>query len=220
MPASWERHNHADVLLYTLHAEQTSMAWAYGFRNLIIPGRGHFIGMAGRPFDHARNEACMVAIQGGYTHVFSLDSDVIPPRDAILRLLAHRKEFISGMYCRRSPPHAVPVMMKNGMWVTNPPPNQVIEVDVVGAGCLLVSVDLLKRTAPQREGHHWFDWRVHLAGIKPPGECQSEDFTFCIHLKRSLGVPTLVDTGVRCRHAGMAEADLGVFQPLSTTPHT
>lgn len=176
--------------------------------------------VAGMPYDMARNAICMRALEIGATYVFMLDSDVIPPHDAVLRLMNHRFPIVSGMYCRRSPPAAVPVMMKPvGQWVTQFKPNSLVEVDVVGSGCLLIHRDVLQRLPPQRPGSHWFDWRVNMQGLMPKEECLSEDFTFCSHARKH-GYKIMVDTSVKCRHVGLAEADYGTFQPCNVTPVT
>lgn len=227
MSGSWELKQQRQVLLYTLHTEVTTVAWAYGLKNLIVPG--DVCGLAGMPFDHARNHACMRCLEGGYDWLFSLDSDVIPPRDTILKLMSRNSLVISGVYHRRSPPHGIPVMLKNGQWLTQLPQNQVIDVDLVGAGCLLIHRSVLERLPPQRgeAGKHWFDWRVDCAQLKrpdgslvwQPGECLSEDFTFCLHCRRH-GIPIRVDTSIQCRHVGLAQATYGEMQPLDTTPTT
>jgi len=216
---AWEQPRHT-VLTAILHVENTTVAWSFGLRNLIIPGGlAPFTGM---PFDHARNAAVQAAIAHNCTHLFFLDSDVIPPKDAILRLLAHNKPIISGVYHRRSPPVGVPVMIKGGTWVTQYPPNAVMEVDLVGAGCLLLDVAMLKKMTPQRPGYHWFDWRVNFKGlgIYPDHECLSEDFSFCVHAKRTMNIPTLVDTSIKCRHVGYSESEYASFNALNTTPVT
>ena len=166
--------NTAPVLVAILHIEQVSMVWALGLRNLQIPGV--VCGLTGMPFDMARNMACMRALEMGVSHIFFLDSDVIAAPDAIHRLLAHKKPIISGLYCRRSPPEGLPVCMRPvGHWVTElpnlkkPNTNPIIEVDVVGAGCLLIETNVLREMQPQREGKHWFDWRVDLRGSKEVG---------------------------------------------------
>lgn len=212
MPGAWEIEAQQSVLAAVLHVDTTTIAWAMGLRNLIIPGP--VIGLAGMPYDHARNAACMRALEGGFKWLFFLDSDVIPPRDAILRLMRHNVPVISGVYHRRSKPVGLPVMIKNGQWYTPYPPSTVIEVDFVGAGCLLIRRDVLEQLPPCRPGHHWFDWRVDMKGILPDGECLSEDFSFNLHCRRALGIPTLVDTGVICKHVGYAEAQLGGFTYL------
>jgi hypothetical protein len=212
MVAAWEMPRH-NILVSVLHTDNTSIAWALGLRKLQIPGQ--VIGLAGMPYDHSRNAACHTAIQNGFTHIGFLDSDVIPQPDAFLRLLAHNKPFISGMYCRRSPPESVPVMLRNGQWITDlPGPGQdpVIEVDLVGAGLLLISCDFLKQIPPQRPGKPWFDWRVDMRGVLPEDQCLSEDFTLCRHI-RQLGYKVLVDTSITARHVGLAQSTYGLFKP-------
>jgi hypothetical protein len=219
---SWELKANRQVLAYTLHTDTVTLAWSCGFRNLIIPGG--FLPLAGMPFDMARNTACKACLEQGFQWLFSLDSDVIPPRDTILRLMAHNRPIISGVYCRRSPPHGVPVMIRNRQWVTQYPPNSLIEVDYVGAGCLLIHRSVLEQMPPQRPeaGKTYFDWRVDMLGlgIRPTEDCLSEDFTMCVHAKKTLGIPTIVDTSIMCRHVGYSEVIYNSMLPLSTNPNT
>ncbi len=212
MSGAWEIKASKSVLVGILHVENTTLGWSFGLRNLIVPGE--FLPVAGRPFDHARNEVCQVALQNGYEWVFFLDSDVIPPRDAIVRLISRQQPIISGVYCRRSPPHGIPVYIKNKQWGYGFAPNKLIEVDVVGAGCLLIHRSVLERVPPidARRGKHWFDWRVDCPNL-PEGEAMSEDFSFCLHA-RKLGWKVIVDTSVMCRHVGSAEAGVNSMKPL------
>lgn len=217
MTASWEIRQNPPTLVCILHTELTSIAWALGLRSLIIPGPFQMpLCVAGMPFDHARNSCCQRALELGAEWLFFLDSDIIPPRDVIPRLIAHQKPFISGIYYRRSPPHGVPVAIKDGSWMTNLPHKGLVEADVVGAGCLLMHRDLLQRCPPQRPdaGKHWFDWRVDMGHILLKGENLSEDFTLCVHLKRTLGVPTLLDCSIRCKHCGLSQATENKMEPL------
>lgn len=231
MPGCWEILSSNRVLVGILHTETTTLAWSFGLRNLIVPGDDRlrtfspFLPVAGMPFDHARNVICKAALEVGASHVFMLDSDVIPPRDAIVRLLAHNKDFISGTYFRRSPPEGVPVAQKNGTWLDlkQHPPNRLIEVDLVGAGCLLLSRKMLESLPPQRPeaGKHWFDWRVDAAGtgLYPPGKCLSEDFTLNVHA-REHGFITYLDPTIKCLHAGYSQASEGSLKPLHVNPLT
>lgn len=214
----------------------TTIAWSFGIRNLIIPGREElrmfnpYIPLTGMPYDMGRNMGCRTALDLGVEWIFFLDSDVILPRDSLLRLISHQKPIMSGVYHRRSPPEGVPVMLKMApgpdgkpmmQWLNGYPPNQIIEVDLVGTGCLLIHRSVLERVPPQRptEGKLWFDWRVDCKGIKPEHECLSEDFTFCLAAKRC-GYQILVDTGVIGRHVGYGEAGLHSFKPLDTRSMT
>lgn len=217
MAGAWELNKQPSVLCVILHTDVTTMAWAFGFRELIIPGG--IMPLAGMTFDHARNMGAMASLDSGADYVFFLDSDVVPPKDAVLRLIAHNQPIISGVYCRRSPPVAVPVMIKNGNWVTEYPKNSIIEVDLVGAGCLLIHKSVLQKLPPQRPGKHWFDWRVDMRGVLPHGECLSEDFTFCAWARKH-GYKILVDTSIQCRHIGYGESTHGQFKPLEVVQVT
>lgn len=210
MPGAWERY--VNVLVATLHTDLVSIAWAYGLRQLQIPGT--VLPLAGMPYDHARNTANQRMLEGGFTHVFHLDSDVIPPPDAIMRLINHDLPLVSGMYCRRSPPHALPVMIRKGQWVTDFVPGSMVEVELVGAGCLLLRRDFVEKFPAQRAGHRWFDWKVNYRGLLPDGECLSEDFSMCKVAREKMGVKIMVDTSIACKHVGLAEAGLGTYNPL------
>lgn len=215
---SWEIAEQNKVMCAILHTEVTTLAWAFGLRNLMIPGP--IVPLAGMPYDHARNEAVRIFLGNGlFQYLFFLDSDVVAPPDTIYRLLAHNQPIVSGMYCRRSPPHGLPVAIKNGSWVTNFVPGSVLDVDLVGAGCLLIHRSVLEKVPPQHPCHPWFWWKVDMASQVPQGEGVSEDFSWCQHVRKH-GYKVLLDTGVRCRHVGYAEAELGSLNPLNTVPVT
>ncbi len=220
MPGSWEIRERRKVLAYTLHTDTTTVAWGFGLRNLQIPG--DMIALAGMPFDHARNTAAQECLRRGYEWLFSLDSDVIPPNAAILRLLQHRLPIVSGLYHRRSPPCSVPVMMMNGTWLVDYERGSLIEVEFVGAGCLLVHRSVVERffQNPQRPGYPMFDWRVNMQGVLPPGECLSEDYTMSKYAREKFGIKTKVDTSIRRRHVDYSEYDDGSIAPLNCNPIT
>lgn len=217
MAGAWELSNHEAVQVCILHTDVVTLAWSFGLRNLIIPGGLPILPLAGMPYDHARNAGAQEALNRGAQWCFFLDSDVIPPRDTIPRLMAHRQPIMSGVYHRRSPPHAIPVMLKDGRWLTDYPKNAIIEVDLVGAGCLLVHRSCLEATPPQRPGKRWFDWTVDMAGHMEV--CTSEDFTWNNWVRKH-GFKVLADTSVQCRHVGYGEAMLHSFLPLNTCPVT
>ncbi|RJQ27023.1 hypothetical protein C4577_01755 [Candidatus Parcubacteria bacterium] len=222
MPGSWEIQQNK-VLCAFLHTDLVSVPWALGFRNL-LPHDMPIMPIAGMPFDHARNTACRTALDNGFEYLFFLDSDVVPPRDVVQRLMNHKKPWVSGVYFRRSPPHSVPVMIKNGTWYTNYPRGALVDVDLVGAGCLLIHRSFLEAIPPQRPhaGKHWFDWRVDTQGMQLPPDMPplSEDFTLCHWAKVKLGIPTLVDTSIVCRHIGLAQAGDNTFTPAEANPIT
>lgn len=211
MPGAWEKNTF--VMGAILHTDNTTMQWAFGFRRLQFPGE--FMPFSGMPFDHARNAAAMKALEVGASHLFFMDSDVIIPPDGVMRLLARNEPIISGLYNRRSPPAGIPVMIRNGQWVTDYKPGSIVEVDLVGSGCLLIRRDVLETMKePVRPGKQWFSWQVDLVSLLPPGEALSEDFAFCAHARRRYGYKVLVDTSVECRHIGYSQFRHNQMAPL------
>ena len=220
---AWEIRERNKVLVGILHVDTTTIAWSLGLRRLIIPGPEPLC-VAGMPYDMGRNVICQRALEMGVEWVFHLDSDVVCPPDTILRLMAHGQPIISGVYYRRSPPHGIPVMLRRlpgggTQWLQDLPPRGLIEVDLVGAGCLLIHKSVLQKLPPidPAIGKRWFSWRVDRQGILPPGECLSEDFSFNLHCQKN-GYKIMVDTSIRCRHIGFCEAgpELGRFVPCET----
>ena len=214
MPGSWELINQNRVLCCILTRESASVAWAFGLRNLQIPGA--ITGLSGMPFDHARNTGCQKLLELGWEWLFFLDDDVIPPPDAVMRLLNHKKPIVSGLYYRRYEP-IVPVMLRDSeygpQWIREFNAPELIEVDYVGAGCLLIHRDVLNSLQPLSARCRWFEWRCDRTDL-PHLERTSEDFTFCKHA-RNHGYKIYVDTGIQCRHAGFGESSIGgTFKPL------
>jgi hypothetical protein len=215
MPGAWEINNQQRVLVAILTREVAPVAWAFGFRNLQIPGS--YTALSGMPFDHGRNTGCQKLLEIGWEWLFFLDDDVIPPADAIHRLLAHKKPIVSGLYYRRASP-IYPVMLRElpdggTKWVTEFKAPDLLEVDYVGAGCLLIHRDVIANFPPLSPTSRWFEWRVDRTDL-PPNERMSEDFSFCKQARRA-GHKIYVDTGVQCRHAGYGESKIGgTFSPL------
>ena len=225
MPGAWEA-KPVSILVAILTREVVHMSWTMGLKSLILPG-GVISTLTGMPFDHARNMACQQAIEGKFTHLFFLDDDTIPPHDAVVRLLQHNVPIVSGVYYRRSPPIGIPVMLRdvfdsNGKLRGRQHVEQykipdLIEVDYVGSGCLLIKREVLEQCPPQTREcpkckveypseHRWFDWAVDRHDL-PPDRRLSEDYTWNAHVRRH-GYKILVDTSIQCRHVGWAEARL------------
>lgn len=212
MPGAWEERG-PEVLVAVLTRETVSMAWAWKWRTLDFGQHHATTPIYGAPFDHARNIACERALEGGFEWLFFLDDDVIPPPDAFRKLASRNLPIISGIYYRRNLP-IVPVMLRTnpqGMsnWVTEYPANSVMEVDLVGAGCLLIHNSVLRKMKSS-----WFNWRSDHPEL-PAHERLSEDFAFCYDARKQHGYKIHVDTSVQCLHCGYARAGHGTFAPLT-----
>lgn len=216
---AWERES-PSVLMAILTREIVTTKWAFGLRNIVLPGSSGVSFRSGAPFDVARNSACADALAAGFTWCMFLDDDVIPPGDVFFRLAAHNQDIVSGLYYRRQEP-ICPVAMTidaqgQPQWVTSwSPPNSMLEVDLVGAGCLLIHRRVLERMPPP-----WFVWEIGKAKDAPSvtpgsGGAMSEDFAFCMRAKRA-GFKVHLDTSIRCEHVGLGQSSGdGSFKPSS-----
>lgn len=192
-----------------LTREWVSTWWALGLRNLALPGGSHVEILSGVPFDHGRNSVVKKALSRGDTHVFFLDDDIIPPPDAFERLSSHELPVVSGLYWRRKGV-ITPVAYADSGGSVNPVKNisrSPLEVDAVGAGCLLVETGVFSLVHPP-----WFEWRSDRSDL-PTHERTSEDISFSRKL-RAGGVPIVVDTRVKCSHLGWGVAAEGEFRPM------
>jgi len=210
-----------NVLCSFLHTEVTSIAWSLAFKRLQIPSET-ILPISGMPYDHGRNEAVKALLSHPhFEYLFFIDTDIIAPPDTIIRLLKHNAPIVSGLYCRRSPPIGVPVMLRNYQWITEFPQNSVIEVDMVGTGCLLIHRSVFESLAHSRpqSGKEWFDWRVDMKGkgVYPDQRCTSEDFVFCLNA-RDHGYRILVDTSIQCKHVGYSQVTYNKIEALDATP--
>lgn len=214
MPGAWE-YQKPQVLTCILTRELVTTAWAIGFRHLIYPANSNDTFLYGMPFDHARSQACQRALETGHEYLFFLDDDVIPPPDAILRLMNQNKDIISGLYYRRQNP-VYPVMMREvagqgATWITDAKMGDVIEADLIGSGCMLIKRKVLEIMQPP-----WFVWKCDPFRFPdiPQFERCSEDYDFC-RKARALGFKLFVDTSVQCTHAGHgASQPGGAYGPL------
>lgn len=161
--------------------------------------------------DISRDKAIQIAIQQGAKWLFFWDTDLILPKDALVKLLAADKPIIGGLYVRRhNPPFnemlkyrtdGLPGMMpvRDGEYQMG----ETLPVDAIATGCMLVKTEVFEKIKPfqitidgvpaRPAWFLWTEWRL------PNG--QSEDFSFC-HRARQSGVQIYCDTSIQCAHVG------------------
>lgn len=171
---------------------------------------------------NGRNEAAARFLDTDATHLFFLDSDIIAPPETVARLMDSDGAVVSGLYFSKMPPHLPEAYraIEDGLYKTigeelrprleelpyssgrmllDPP--QRMEVDAVGAGCLLIAREVFE-TLPER----------------PFGPCESgygEDIYFC-RLAQEHGFKTVLDWSVLCGH--LAILPIGQAQFRAATP--
>ena len=150
---------------------------------------------------NSRNLLRQKFLEGDYNFFFSLEQDVIPPKDVIERLLAHKKEIVSGVYFAEKNlisesfhkkillPVLYDFVKENGKDIPDKMrffggdelDGSLKEVKTAGLGCLLIHKKVLKN----------IKFRYEKDGF--------DDVFFCQDL-RAKGFKVFADTSVICKH--------------------
>ena len=147
----------------------------------------------------SRNMLREFALSGGYDYLLSLEQDVIAPNDILARMVARKKDIVSGVYfgryIRNRQKRIIPMLwvVKKGdgtqqeyvpvdtKYINS---NKLLEVDICGLGCLFISRKVLEKVK----------FRYDVSVRK-----QFDDVYFCIDAK-SNGYQIYADTSVKCKH--------------------
>lgn len=94
------------VLIGVTTGEYARRADFYDYFNLLHkPANSLHLLVHDRSPAHGRNLLFQTAIDNECTHVLMIDDDQSYPSDALMRLLAHDKDIVSGLYYSRAYPH-------------------------------------------------------------------------------------------------------------------
>lgn len=148
--------------------------------------------------DKARTRLAEAALDGGFTHVLMVDSDMVVPRDALVNLLSHDLDVCMGFGVRGSSDDGTTSVSRLGGQFENwynrselrelrEKGQNLLEVKGNGLCCALISTDVFRRLKKP-----WFEYR---GGKNPIGE----DYWFCMQCSGS-GIRLHVDTRVACGH--------------------
>lgn len=181
------------------------IAWVYGAKCIFFPPQGY------SPVSVARNLCVQEFLKQGYDYLFFVDSDTVPPPDAIKKLLAADKQIISGVtcnlkLCEDGLLRPAPMVMR---YVNKHNPEDglmpivkeegVEEVDGFGMSCCMIH----KSVFDGMEEPYFTERFVPEKGQKAMGE----DLLFCRRLKE-MGIPLYADFSVRCDHHKMTKISL------------
>ena len=168
--------------------------------------KGNFYDSAIKRVVESRNILREYALNDKYDYFFSLEQDVIPPRNVINKLLETNKKVVSGLYFGFTNPYEfgdvkkivlMPVAYKlfndnekrskeqkfrrlNEMDI-NPPRKTLIRMS--GLGCILISKDVLEKIKFKYE----------------EGKKNTDDRYFSDDVY-DLKIPIILDTSIRCKH--------------------
>jgi len=161
----------------------------------------HFECFYGYNIDQVRNLMASYTINNNFDYIFCVDSDIVLPKDSLIKLLSHNKDIISGVYRQRFLEENMPELYlnENGRifraTIEDIKEDKIMEVSSCGFGCTLISKSLLYRIGyPQFEYHSSIDFNKTI----------SEDTDFCIKANKC-GTKVYVDTSIKCGHIGSFE---------------
>jgi len=158
--------------------------------------------------DWMRTYLVSAALDRDFTHIFFSDADMVYPPDTLIKLMSETGyDMISGLACRRTPPH-IPIYLQQSYkeesdgtktplrfvydvgWEHVPPDGGVHEVDALGFSGTLVKTDVFRKIEKP-----WFRFDVQA----DDGRTVSEDIYFCT-LAKEAGFKMAVHTGVVYGH--------------------
>ena len=166
---------------------------------------------------NSRNLIAQKAIEHEFDRVMWFDSDMIIPPDAINALSADMNQgldFVTGLYFMRVKP-TKPVIFKNVIWNVKKdgwvetgaenymqyPKEDIFEIAGSGFGCVMTSVDLLKKVVDQYGSPF-----TPLMGL-------GEDLAFCWRVSQ-MGLKMYCDSRVKCGHIGTVHFDEDMYLTL------
>jgi hypothetical protein len=138
--------------------------------------------VSGSILPDVRHRLAAQALKWSATHLLWLDSDMMFPRDAANRLLAHGLPVVAGNYVRRTHPH-LPTAFDGAPRATMPNDRGLCEVDHMGMGLMLTDMrvyDILELP--------YFHFDASENGLGLTGE----DVWFC-HRLRERGIKLFID---------------------------
>lgn len=150
-----------------------------------------------QPVDNARNQIVEEFLKSNYTHLFFVDSDTIPPVDALDRLLAMDKDIATAI----TP--IVEMDEKGEPWRkwnvvdqtdTNVQPNTgIIEAKGAGSSCILI-----KRSVFERLDKPYYSF-ITATSSQGNEKQVSEDIHFIVKALNK-GIKTYADTSIIAKH--------------------
>ena len=153
----------------------------------------------------ARTEILKDALKDNVSHLLWVDSDMIFPKDAFIRLMGHGKTIVGANYSQRGlPPDWVAIKQCSpGVKCETKNDSTGLEkVEAIGFGCVLFDMRVIREKLPSDP---WF-------GI---GDVYGEDVWFCKKMGEEHGVEIFVDHDLskEVRH-------IGTYQYVTTAVET
>lgn len=185
---------------------KVSVDWARAYRHMGGPLGSNMVELApvvGKPIAEARNEIMAAAIANNCDFLFFLGDDVLPPADAISRMLQRMwdnpdVQIVTGVYWTKAWPTQPYIWrgIQRGPYL-DWKYGEFFPVDFAGCDCLLI------RLTPEMKalGPEWFStaWGWDAAEDATLRMLTTEDFYFYTKARRA-GIKVWCDTAVQCIH--------------------
>jgi hypothetical protein len=113
----------------------TSYSIMNGVRIVLVNEKGCYL-------TQSRNKLVSGALKHDPEYLFWVDSDMVFPADALVRLLQHKKDIVGATYARRAPPYDMLGHLPKG---TDLVAGGLVEADVLPTGMLLVRADVFRK---------------------------------------------------------------------------
>jgi len=166
-------------------------------KNKVPVAKGRYFNSIHERLSFNRNLLREKALDEGYDYFLNIDQDVVPPKDAIQKMISCRKDVITGIYFNPWEKDGK-VRLLATIWVCPPNDsnklvpvredivngNNLVKIDSCGSGCLLIHRSVLEK----------IKFRYDLT----QGE-GVDDVFFCQDVKKE-GISIYADTSVKCKH--------------------
>lgn len=140
-----------------------------------------------------RNLIANWMVNGPYDYLLAVDHDMILPKDTLIKMIQHDKDFVSGVYRQRLPEQHIELYDSN--YVRLPIENvtgDLLRIGASGFGCVLIKKQVFQKlTFPHFEYHENPD----------SSKIFSEDVDFCKKANEA-GFELYADTSILCGHIG------------------
>lgn len=129
-----------------------------------------------------------------FDYLFSVDSDIVLPRNTLDKLISHDKDIVTGIYIQRKVNQHILELYKNGRNIKYDEIKglDLVEVDSCGFGCILIKSKVIEDIK--------YPQFVYKSAIDHK-DTISEDTFFCIRA-RELGYKVYADPSIQCNHIG------------------
>lgn len=182
--------------------------------------RGFINHRAGANLSTARNLVVERFLESSSTHLWFVDSDMTFAPDTVDRLLEADAPIVSALcfgqrYHQKGGLSFFTVMFRREpdgfVRVEDYPPDEVIAVDAVGAGCILIHRDVFEDPNVRDPG--LLPWYAEIADTEI---VYGEDVTFCLRARKA-GWPVKVHTGVQAGHIKTHEVTEDTYRAWRST---